>query len=60
MEPEMIEIGDWIRTDLGLRGLVIGEGLLTTRKWPAWKIDTGDGKITAVLKDDAELWVKGE
>ena len=56
----MIEVGDWIRTDLGLRGRVVGEGLLTTQGWPAWKIDIGGGKITAVLKEDAVLWMKGE
>ncbi|KKM66957.1 hypothetical protein LCGC14_1476020 [marine sediment metagenome] len=56
----MIKIGDWIRTDLGLSGRVIGTGVLTTREWPAWKIETRDGKITAVLKEDTELWVKGD
>lgn len=56
-----IVIGDWIRTTDGcLRGRVIGEGTLTTRDWPAWKVDVGGGHVTAVLKDSVELWTKGE
>ena len=59
-ESDVIEVGDWIRTTGGLRGRVIGEGTLTTRDWPAWKIDIGDGRVTAILKEDVELWAKGE
>ena len=47
----MIEVGDWIRTTGGLRGRVIGEGTLTARDWPAWKIDIGDGRMMAILKE---------
>ncbi|KKL11809.1 hypothetical protein LCGC14_2542050, partial [marine sediment metagenome] len=50
-----VEVGDWIRTPEGFRGQVVGEGLLGSHEWPAWKIDDGSGKMTAVLKEDAEV-----
>ncbi len=53
-----MNIGDII-TDGLVRGRVIGEGLLTKRKWPVYKIEilTGPekGKISVIDKNDAVL-----
>lgn len=57
---QQVEAGDWIRTKAGLRGKVVSEGFVGTRKWPAFKVDMGGGRMTAVIKEDAQLWHKAE
>lgn len=49
-------IGDFIRvTGLSYSGIVTGEGTLTTRNWPAWKVRGPRGEISAILKSQAEF-----
>ena len=55
-EAVKVGVGDWIHTQAGLRGKVVGKGTIGRQKWPAFKVDMGGGRLTAVLQDDAKLW----
>lgn len=58
-------IGDWIvhqptdNAGFGTRGRIVGEGMLG-KDVPAWKIDVGGGKISAVPKARTTLWHRAE
>ena len=56
-----IELGDWVKDRDGLpfAGRVIGEGTLGKNR-PAWKLDVGGGRISAILQSNAILWAKGQ
>ncbi len=49
-----IQIGDFIKSkDTGYHGIVTGEGTITTRRWPAWKVEGARGETNAILKSQA-------
>lgn len=51
-----IQLGDFIKDKTtGYHAIVIGEGTITTRKWPAWKVKGANGETSAILKSEAEF-----
>jgi hypothetical protein len=52
-----LEIGDWVKTDTGLRGEIVGLGTIGN-KVPAYKINYGGNRITAIPQDQCSLWFK--
>jgi len=39
----------------GVMGFIVGEGTVTTKKWPAWTIDRGGGRVEVFPKDTPGL-----